>query len=206
MKSIVLYRVGQFVNGLVLSISLLFNYLDSSEDLTLLIIGMSPSSSSSSASSSVPVGIRVPVYDLAPALISRAVETAVLVVEECSDEAGEFCSMAMAELCRAEDVPPGAVLALPLAEPAINRFLLFSFQSARFVQVYAKPQTLSTYGSVVGYSDGVTERLLLTGSKVRFPSVESYMIALHVLLDVIRIANREDVASTGGSAKRACIP
>jgi hypothetical protein len=169
---------------------------------------MSSSSSSSSASSSVPIGIRIPLYDLAPSLILRAVETAASVVDECSDEAGEFYSMAMAEFCRAVDVPPGAVLVLRLAEPSVDQPTDFSFLAPSplvFVQVYAKPQTLSTYGSVVGCSDGVTERPLLTGSKVRFPLVEYFVIARQDLLDLIRIANGEDVASTGGSAKRACV-
>jgi hypothetical protein len=55
---------------------------------------------------------------------------------------------------------------------------------------------------VVGYYDGITERPLLT---VRFPSVEYYVMARQDLLDLIRIANGEDAACKGGSAKRVSV-
>jgi hypothetical protein len=58
---------------------------------------------------------------------------------------------------------------------------------------------------VVGYYDGITERPLLTVAKVRFPSVEYYVMARQDLLNLIRIANGEDAACKGGSAKRVSV-
>jgi hypothetical protein len=47
----------------------------------------------------------MPVYDLAPGPILKAVEHASSVACEYSDDAGEFFSMAMAELIEAAQVP-----------------------------------------------------------------------------------------------------
>ena len=57
----------------------------------------SSSSSLSSNSSSYQSGVSVPVNELAPASILRAVENASSLEDACSDDAGEFYSMAMAE-------------------------------------------------------------------------------------------------------------
>ena len=74
------------------------------------------SSSSSSSSSSTLTGVCVPVYDLAPGPVLKAVEHASSVACEYSDDAGEFYSMAMAELIEAAQVPAGATIVLPLSE------------------------------------------------------------------------------------------
>jgi hypothetical protein len=162
----------------------------------------------SSSSSSAPTGVRVPVYELAPAPILRAVEHASSLVNDCTDEAGEFYSLAMAEVLKLHEVPEGAVVVLPLSEPASNQPIDFSFLALSplvFLQLYSKPQPRSTYGYVAGYSDGTTDRPLAMGAKVRFPSVDNYVVAKQDLLDLIQAASGEGVDSAGGSAKRVCM-
>jgi hypothetical protein len=82
---------------------------------------------SSSSSSSTVAGVCVPVYDLAPGRILRAVEHASSLANEYADDAGEFYSMAMAELLVAAEVPTGAIIVLPLFEPAEDQRIDFSF-------------------------------------------------------------------------------
>jgi hypothetical protein len=65
---------------------------------------------SSSGSSSTLAGVCVPVYDLAPGRILRAVEHASSLANEYADDAGEFYSMAMAELLVAAEVPQEQLL------------------------------------------------------------------------------------------------
>jgi hypothetical protein len=85
--------------------SLLIKYLVLSGALLFSIMARS-----SSGSSSTLAGVCVPVYDLAPGRILRAVEHASSLTNEYADDAGEFYSMAMAELLVAAEVPTGAII------------------------------------------------------------------------------------------------
>jgi hypothetical protein len=66
------------------------------------------------------------VYDLAPGPVLKAVEHASSVACEYSDDAGEFYSMAMAELIEAAQVRAGAIIVLPLSEPEEDQSIDFS--------------------------------------------------------------------------------
>jgi hypothetical protein len=104
-------------------------------------------SSGSSSSSSTLAGVCVPVYDLAPGRILRAVEHASSLANEYADDAGDFYSMAMAELLEAAQVPAGAIIVLPISEPEEDRSIDISFltsSSLMYLQVYTTPQPRMT--------------------------------------------------------------
>ena len=149
----------------------------------------------------------VPVYELAPASILRAVENASSLEDACSDDAGEFYSMAMAESVAAGLVPDGAVIVLPLSEPMDDQRLDFSFLASSplvFLRVFSKPQPRMTYCQVAGYTAGARDRPLSLLEKVKFPSVSNYLVAKRDLLDAIRDASGPGVDVASGSAKRVC--
>jgi hypothetical protein len=130
----------------------------------------------------------------------RGVENALSLTEACTDVAGELLGI--------HEVPAGAVIVLPLSEPGSDQVNDFSFLASSplaLVQLYDKPQMISTYGSVAGYSDDMTDRHLASGAKVRFPSVERYVVAKQDLLDLIRVANGEGADGVEGVAKRVCV-
>ena len=105
-------------------------------------------SSSSSSFSSYQSGVCVPVYELAPPSNLKAVEHASSLEDTCTDDAGEYYSMAMAESVAAGQVPDGAVIVLPLSEPTEDQRLDFTFLASSplvFLRVYSKPQPRMTY-------------------------------------------------------------
>ena len=162
--------------------------------------------SSSSSSLSSQTGVSFPVYELAPAPILRAAEHVSTMHDTCSDNAGEFFAMAMAELLPIDQVPKGAVIVLPLSEPAEEQRVDFTFLASSpliFLQLYSKPQPRLTYCTVAGYSSASTHRLLALGEKISFPSVTNYVVAQRDLLDAIRDASGQEGDILGGSAKRA---
>ena len=171
------------------------------------IMASSSSSSSSSSLSSHQSGVSVPVYELAPASILRAVENASSLEGTCSDDAGEFYSMAMAESVAAGLVPDGAVIVLPLAEPLDDQHLDFTFLASSplvFLRVFSKPQPRMTYCQVAGYTEGARDRPLGLLAKVRFPSVANYLVAKRDLLEAIQDVNGPGLDVTSGNAKRVC--
>jgi hypothetical protein len=120
------------------------------------------------------------VYDLAPSPILKAVEHASSVACAYSDDAGEFYSMAMAELIEAAQVPSGAIIVLPLSEPEEDQSIDFSFLASSpllYLQVFATPQPRMTYCHVAGYSTGTTDRPFGFGQKLKFPSAINYAVA-----------------------------
>jgi hypothetical protein len=126
----------------------------------------------SSGSSSLPTGVRIPVYELAPASFLQAVEHASSVANVYSNDDGELFALGMAESMGADQVPDGALIVLPQSQPEKNQEIDFSFlasSSLVFLQLYTKPQPRSTYCYVAGYSDDVIDRPVATGAKIRFP-------------------------------------
>ena len=165
-------------------------------------------SSSSSSSSATLVGVCVPVYELAPGQILKAVEHASALATEYSDDAGEFYSMAMAELLGAAEVPAGAIIVLPLSEPEDVQRIDFSFlasSSLMYLQLFATPQPRMTYCHVAGYSAGTTDRPFPLGQKLKFPSAINYVVAKNALVDAVQEAIGQVVAVPGASAKRVCV-
>lgn len=149
----------------------------------------------------------MPVYELAPAQILRAVEHASSLEDACTDDAGEFYSMAMAESVAAASVPEGAVIALPLSEPAEEQRIDSTFLASSpliFLRIHSKPQPRMTYCHVAGYSMGTTDRPFAMLEKVKFPSAINYLVAKRDLLEAIQEASEPGVDILGGSAKRAC--
>jgi hypothetical protein len=180
--------------------SLLIKYLVLSGALLFSIMARS-----SSGSSSTLAGVCVPVYDLAPGRILRAVEHASSLANEYADDAGEFYSMAMAELLVAAEVPTGAIIVLPLSEPVEDQRIDFSFlasSSLMYLQVFATSQPRMTYCHVVGYSTGTTDRPSPLGQKLKFPSVVNYVVAKEPLLEAVQEAAGPGVVIPGASAKR----
>ena len=163
---------------------------------------------SSSSSSSVQTGVCVPVYELVSGQILRAVEHASSLVDACTDDAGEFYSMAMAESVAADQVPEGAVIVLPLADPERDQSIDFTFLASSplmFLQVYAKPQPRMTYCRVAGYSTDITDRPFPLFQKLKFPSAVNYVVAKRDLLDAVQDASGQGLDNLGASAKRACV-
>jgi hypothetical protein len=134
----------------------------------------------------------MPVYDLAPGPILKAVEHASSVACEYSDDAGEFFSMAMAELIEAAQVPAGAIIVLPLSEPEEDQSIDFSFLASSpllYLQVFATPQPRMTYCHVAGYSTGTTDRPFGFGQKLKFPSAVNYVVAKEALIVAVQEAS-----------------
>jgi hypothetical protein len=164
------------------------------------------SSSSSSSSSSTLTGVCIPVYYLAPGL--KAVEHASSVACEYSDDAGEFYSMAMAELIEAAQVPAGAIIVLPLSEPEEDQSIDFSFLASSpllYLQVFATPQPRMTYCHVAGYYTGTTDRPFGLGQKLKFPSAINYVVAKEALIVAVQEASGLGSVIPGASAKRVCV-
>lgn len=150
----------------------------------------------------------MPVYDLAPGPILKAVEHASSVACEYSDDAGEFFSMAMAELTEAAQVPAGAIIVLPLSEPEEDQSIDFSFLASSpllYLQVFATPQPRMTYCHVAGYSTGTTDRPFGFGQKLKFPSAVNYVVAKEALIVAVQEASGLGGVIPGVSAKRVCV-
>ena len=134
-------------------------------------------------------------------------ENASSLEDACSDDAGEFYSMAMAESVAAGLVPDGAVIVLPLSEPMDDQRLDFSFLASSplvFLRVFSKPQPRMTYCQVAGYTAGARDRPLSLLGKVKFLSASNYLVAKRDLLDAIRDASGPGADVASGSAKRVC--
>ena len=138
------------------------------------------SSSSSPSSSSLPTGLRIPVYELAPAPFLQAVEHASSLLNSYSDDDGELFALGMAELVLFDQVPDGAVIYLPLSQPVEDQDKDVSFLASSplaFLKLYSKPQPRAAYCQVTGYSDDTTVCPVALGAKLKFPSVSSYVVA-----------------------------
>ena len=109
-------------------------------------------------------GIILPVYDLAPDLVLRAVENASSVVPGATDDAGEYMAMALVDSIPAAAVPDGSVIILPLAvsnEGAIMDFTYLAASSHMFITVNFRPQPRLTYGHCLAYTTGKHNLFLL---------------------------------------------
>ena len=165
-------------------------------------------SSSSLSSTPTLTGVCVPVYELAPGQILRAVEHASSLASEYTDDAGEFYSMATAAVVVAAEVPAGTIIVLPLSDPEEDQSIAFTFltsSSLVYLQVFATPQPRMTYCHVAGYSTGTAVRPCVVGQRLKFPSTVNYVVAKEALIDAVQEASGQGVGIPGASAKRVCV-
>lgn len=172
---------------------------------------MDTSSSSSSVPERAASGIILPVYDLAPDLVLRAVENASSVVPGATDDAGEYMAMALVDSIPAAAVPDGSIIVLPLAvssEGTIKDFTYLAASSHMFITVNFRPQPRLTYGHCLAYTAGTMERLVPVGAAIKFPSVTNYLVAKPELVALLREVGTPNVRALGGNlapAKRVCL-
>ena len=170
---------------------------------------------SSSSFATVPVRtattFAVPVYDMAPGAVLRAVENASSIVPGARDDAGEYMEMALVDLVPAAEVPDSAIIVIPLATPVEGEILDFTYLAASdhlFVRVNCRPQPRLTYGHCLAFSDGTAEPMVPVGAAIKFPSVSNYLVAKPELVELLRDPTTFSLRTTSGDsapAKRACL-
>ena len=172
---------------------------------------MSTSSSFATAPVRAAAAFALPVYDMAPGAILKAVENASSVVPGASDDAGEYMEMALVDSVPAAAVPNSAIIVLPLATPVEGAILDFTYLAASdhmFVRVNCRPQPRLTYGHCLAFSDGTAEPLVPIGAAIKFPSVTNYLVAKPDLVDLLRDPTTLSQRIPSGDsipAKRACL-
>jgi hypothetical protein len=150
---------------------------------------MATSSSSTCASSRTALGVLMPVYDLAPGAVLRAVENASSVVHGATDDAGEYLAMAMVESTLAAAVSEGAIIVLPMTDSVEGGQMDFSYLAAShlmFIRVNFRPQPRLTYAQCIAYTDGFEELPVPVGTTFKFPSVTNYLVAKPELVAELR--------------------
>ena len=172
---------------------------------------MATSSSSTCASARTAVGVLLPVYDIAPGAVLRAVENASSVELGATDDAGEYLAMAMVESTLAAAVLEGAIIVLPMTELVEGGRMDFTYLAAShlmFIRVNFRPQPRLTYGQCIAYTDGFEELPVPVGTTFKFPSVTNYLVAKPELVTVLRntsVPNLRGVNSDNVPAKRVCL-
>jgi hypothetical protein len=110
-------------------------------------------------------GVSVPTHELISGGLLRQLEHAASVAATSTDDAGEFFSL-LAKVLPATEVESGAIVIVPLASPADNEVLDFTFVAqakAMFVTIFETPQSSNTYGHVASYSTGTVDKPVSSG-------------------------------------------
>ena len=172
---------------------------------------MKTSSSSTGVPARTALGVIMPVYDLAPGVVLKAVENASSVVQCATDDAGKYLAIAMVDSMLATAVPEGAIIVLPLTNLVEGNPMDFTYLAASqmmFVRLNFRPQPRLTYGHCMAYSDGIDERSVPVGTAFKFPSVSNYLVAKPELVTLLRNMSVPSVRVFGSDtlpAKRVCL-
>ena len=89
----------------------------------------------------------------------------------------------------AAEVESGSVVVVPLAPPADNEALDFTFVArtkAMFITIFETPQSRNTYGHVASYSTGSEDKPFPMGTLVMFATPNRFIVAKWRLIYAIR--------------------
>ena len=153
----------------------------------------------------------MPKYQTVPDLILKAVEYASSVVQESTDDDGEYLAMTLVHSVPAATVPEESIIILPLAVPSEGALLNFTYLAASkhvFIRIHVRPQPRLTYGQCMAYSYGTSEQLIPIGAFIKFPSAANYLVAKPEMVELMKDSIQPNVRrslSDTTPAKRVCI-
>ena len=155
-------------------------------------------------------GVQLPSYPLAPGSLLHALEHTSTVVSSSTDDDGEFFAMSLAEVTSAAEVESNAMIVVPLNEPLVDQQLDFTYaagSSLMFIQLTARPQPRMTYGHCAAYSDGLLDQPVEIGSKFKFPTSVTFIVAKPQLVEAIRasLGLGTGAVQESESGKRQCV-
>ena len=138
-------------------------------------------------------------------------EYASSVVQESTDDDGEYLAMTLMHSLPAATVPEESIIILPLVVPIEGVPLNFTYVAASkhvFIRIHVRPQPRLTYGQCMAYSEGSFEQLIPIGAYIKFPSVANYLVAKPEMVELMKDSIRPNVRrllSDTIPAKRLCI-
>lgn len=137
------------------------------------------STSMDTQSSVIESGVHLPVYESITGDLLRQLEHASSVEPTSTDDEGEAYALFAAK-CRANAVPDGSIVIVPLTPPTESDVLDFTFMAsggAMFIKLHETPRVRNTYGHVASYSVGLVVQPYPVGTLIKFPTTIDFVIA-----------------------------
>ena len=154
--------------------------------------------------------VRLPIFELLPTRILRAIEHAASSELSATGEAGELFATRVQKTAIAE-VADDAYCVVPLRAPEETETLDYDFMASSshiFFKLRGKPQTIMTYAFTIAFSEDVHDPPSDIDNTVKFPSPTHLLVAtgdlLHALSGPTMAVNLADTLADS-TVKRQCL-